>query len=129
MSLRLKLALYVALCALLTLTAASTFLYWSLKSGLEKVGNDLLEEKFGTFLKAQSADPSDPGELQEQFHYLPSEGAFFHIYARIMDGKGKILIESPGMQGPLRPSSFNPDQKPSRWRSPSGQAYLLMAGL
>jgi two-component system heavy metal sensor histidine kinase CusS len=127
MSLRFKLALYYTLGAMLTLSAASAYLYWSLKSGLSKVAEDLLREKFEVFVAAQREDPADPGELSDLLRFLPSNGPFSLVHARVLGKNGQALAQSLGMPGELPAEKF-PAAGAYDHAETNGKSFLLFCG-
>ena len=116
------------------LVLAMLFLFWSLKTNLEKEDHESLAEEI-TVLRLILGERSRSNiSLQQEVRWEQSAGRFGDLYKRVLYPDGSLMIETPHMAKLLPSAVFPPprpglDAPPSRrylWQ-PAGKVYLLMA--
>lgn len=98
-------AAYLAV-AIFVLTGSSLTLYWMLSKNLDEVQTQLLDEKIDFFCQDQALEPADYGDL---FRQLSSSGVGKErqqYWIRFLDGSGRTLVETPGMDDLLPAELF-----------------------
>jgi two-component system heavy metal sensor histidine kinase CusS len=129
-----RLALLYTLSAFATLTLATIFLYWVLRTNLELDENQFLADKINVIRDILSNHPSDPQALDEEIRLEEAAHKLTIYYARVLDKEEHTLIETPKMakivSKDLFPQPIGVIDKPVegvKWKSPNGHFYLLMA--
>ena len=129
-----RLALLYTLSAFGTLTLATVFLYWGLRTNLELDGNQFLADKINVIRVILSNDPSNPRALEEEVKLEEAAHKYTIYYSRVLDEEEHTLIETPQMANiipkDLFPQPIRLMEKPVegvKWKSPNGNFYLLMA--
>ena len=129
-SITVRLSLLYALASFGMLLMASGFLYWVMKSNLETEDTQFIAEKIHvlqTILREQSVEGT---EIEMEW-----EGGRSSICARILDERGRVLVQSSDMGGIVPASLSFPvpyqigqePQKGTKWKARDGRSYLLMA--
>lgn len=116
------------------LALATGFLYWVLVRSLERENNQFLADKVHV-LRAILRDRPDNIDALEEVKLEGAALQFSKYYVRILDERGRTLIETPGMDaidaGPLAfPTPIEVTQTPGagrRWKSRNDESYLLIA--
>ncbi len=129
-----RLGFLYALSALSLLLMGTLFLYWVLVSSLEGEDNEFLVDKIYVLRAIVRERPGNREALEEEVKWEGKARLFARYYARILDERGRTLIETTGMGDVLAPGLFPtpvgvtvvPPQG-TRWTSRDGTAYLLMA--
>jgi two-component system, OmpR family, heavy metal sensor histidine kinase CusS len=129
-----RLALLYTLSAFGTLTLATAFLYWELRTNFELDENQFLADKINVIRVILSNHPSNPQALEEEVKLEEAAHKFSTYYSRVLDEKRHTLIETPHMANifskDLFPQPIGLMEKPVegiKWKSPNGNFYLLMA--
>lgn len=133
-----KLALYYALSAFFILLVASGFLYWVLVTNLKDEGNQFLDDKIRLLRLILKKHPNNPSFLEEEVKWEGASSRNSHYYAyysRILDERGDVLIETPGMDQAIPKNVFPVSSKSSPnhlmhgvfWHLPDQKSYLLMS--
>ncbi|NUN52168.1 MAG: HAMP domain-containing protein, partial [Planctomycetaceae bacterium] len=105
-SLALRLTILHGISSFLLVLAASLVLFAGLKAGLEQEDDRLLEDMAGVV--AQFLDDTPPDfaairtEIEREVLARPNE----RLYARVMDGDLRTVIETPGLSELLDPGVF-----------------------
>ena len=132
-----RLALLYTLSALTILVLATFFSYWALSNNLKQEDKQFLAEKITVqraILKERPEDERDEDErdLEQEVKWERSAPQFTRSYSRVLDEKGKTIIETKDMGDIIPASSFTapvgPDTTPEeavKWRR-RGKTYLLM---
>ena len=129
-----RLTLLYAGSTLLMLVLAAAYLYWSLVRDVERDDNDFLANKIQECRRLMKEGPKDSALLAHEIETEAAASQFIKYFVRLVDGRGKVALETPGMSDLLPtnyfPAALRADLVPSRgkiWKSVSGGAYSLMA--
>lgn len=129
-----RLALLYAASSIVMLVLAATYLYWSLADDAERDDKDFLANKIQECRRLLEEHPSESALLVHEIQNEAAASQFIKYYVRLLDNRGQIALETPGMSdilpSRLFPSSISETQIPSRgmvWKSSAGISYLLMA--
>jgi len=96
-SLAFRLTAWYTVASLLLLVAATGTLYWALVTNLERDSDLFLADKVqvaGTLLRER---PNDWDSLREEIELESAARRYDQFYTRLVDGHGKTLLETPGM--------------------------------
>ncbi len=123
-------ALYVAATTILLVLAAA-YLYWSQVKNLAREDNDFLANKIQDCRRLLEKRPNDDGLLVNEVQ-TEAAASIIKYYERVMDDRGLIVLETPGMTNLLPAASFPvasgttpiPDRG-TVWRTAKGEVYLL----
>lgn len=125
--------LYTATTAAL-LVAAAAYLYWTQVQNLEREDNDFLVNKIQDCRRLLREHPDQVRQLVNEVQ-IESVTSPIKYYIRILDLKGRTVLETPGMAARLPANVFPPaapaTKVPSRGtlhRTQSGRFCLMMAG-
>lgn len=129
-----RLTLLYAGSSLLMLVLAAAYLYWSLVRDVERDDNDFLANKIQECRRLMMEGAKDSGLLAHEIETEAAASQFIKYFVRLVDGQGKVVLETPGMPE-LLPTNYFPaalggDLVPSRgkiWKLASGAAYSLKA--
>src|SRR6266446_1094857 len=124
--------LYVATTAILLVLAAA-YLYWSQVNNLRREDNDFLLNKIQDCRRVLQERPNDTAMLVNEIQ-VEAAASLIKYYARLLDERRRILLETPGMSELLPVTSFPaaassaeiPTQGTIR-RSSAGHVCLLMS--
>jgi two-component system heavy metal sensor histidine kinase CusS len=129
---RLTLLYTLSACGLLILMAG--FLYWALARNIAQEGQQFLADKIQVLRTIVRERSDDPAAFVEELQWEGEAHRFAKYSARILDADGRTLLETPGMRDSVTASVFptpiavrDTPEEGSRWRSPHGASYLLMA--
>ena len=125
--------LYTATTAVL-LVAAAAYLYWTQVQNLEREDNDFLVNKIQDCRRLLREHPDQVRQLVNEVQ-IESVTSPIKYYIRILDVKGRTVMETPGM-ATLLPASVFPKAAPAATvprrgmlhRTASRQVCLMMAG-
>jgi two-component system heavy metal sensor histidine kinase CusS len=124
--------LYVAF-SFLMLTLAGAYLYWSLAEDAERDDNAFLANKIQECRRLLIGRPSDMPLLAHEIQTEAAASQFIKYYVRLLDERGQVILETPGMSELLPTGVFSgvitAEETPSRgriWKSASGVSYLLL---
>jgi two-component system heavy metal sensor histidine kinase CusS len=116
------------------LVLAASYLYWSLVEDVERDDNAFLANKIQECRRLLDEGPKDSALLKHEVESEAAASQFIKYYVRLVDAKGKVSLETPGMSNVLPPSLFPApveiSQAPPRgkiWKSATGTAYALVA--
>ncbi|MDA8363715.1 MAG: heavy metal sensor histidine kinase [Gammaproteobacteria bacterium] len=126
-------ALYTALIFVM-LVLAMLFLFWSLKTNLEKEDHDSLADEI-TVLRLILKEPrGNRITLSQEVQWEQATGRYGQFYKRVLSPGGRVIMQTAHMQAFLPVDAFPPP--PALLRSPPahrylraghGRVYLLMA--
>lgn len=129
---RLTLLYTVSACGLLILMAG--FLYWALARNFVQDDQQFLTDKIYVLRTIIRERADDPAAFVEEFQWEGVARQVEKYYARLLDSRSGVLLETPGMRDLMAASVFpapialrdTPEQS-VKWRSPRGPSYLLMS--
>ncbi len=134
-----RLAVLFAASACIMLFVSTGSLYLTQTWGMEQDDAGFVIDKVHRLERALQEDQQNPGSLHEEVNWRggPREGAPYHaFYSRILDGKGRLVIETAGMAAVVPGAPFpspvdleritGTQEKVQRWRSPEGRTYCLL---
>lgn len=116
--------LYVTATALLLVLAAA-YLYWSQVNNLEREDGDFLVSKIQNCRRVLEEHPDDARLLVNEIQTEAAD-SLPRYFERLMDGDGRVLLETTGMSQILLASSF-PTAAPGE-NSNSGTSTAMAAG-
>lgn len=129
-----RLAAGYAIAASLLVAGAGVYLYDGLRSGLEEEDQALIADKVRLLRIILAEEPANPGALKAELQLQHGDGRFNPYFARVLDARGNIVSQTPGMQEllppPVFPEPLAPETEPSRgsyWTAPGGRVFLLLA--
>ncbi len=114
------------------LLIVNIILFKVITSNLEKEDSQFLRNKINVIRVILQKDDTRKG-LEEEIIWEGYALQFTRYFARLIDGKGNIIIETPHMAKLLKPSFFppphknKPDELSKKIKNNSGQTYLLMS--
>lgn len=109
--------LYVLLSSVL-LVVAAVFLYWLLQSNLRREDNSNVGQEIHVLRVILRERPDDPTVLRQEVRWEGSPTEEVHVYERVMDPAGKVLLQTQGMTRAL-PKDLFPPPIPLGQRAPS----------
>ena len=101
-----RLTFLYALSSFAILLFAMVFLYRSLVSNLELEDRQFLSEKHHVLCTMLREHPADIASWKEEVQWESGELESARYFARILDARGRILIETPGMSEILQVRGF-----------------------
>lgn len=107
-SLATRLAILYAAFAFALLAGATGFLLWVLSANLDREDNDLLADKvhvLRSILAQPRGDMHEADLLREEVQWEATSRRYAKFQSRILDARGRTLIETPGMSR-LLPARF-----------------------
>lgn len=99
--------LYAASTAALLLLS-SGYLYWTLKRGLEHTRQGLLASKIEVLRGLLREQPGQTEVLANEVEHEASESQPLKYYIRVLDERGRVVLETPGMSQRVLPAAFAP---------------------
>lgn len=131
-----RLALLYTLSALAILVLATGFLYWALSSSLKREDKQFLTEKINVQRAILKERPEgeraeNESDLEQDVKWERLAPRFTRYYSRVLDEKGRTVIETEHMADIIPASSFpaparQTDTVEGKWRR-QGKTYLLMS--
>jgi two-component system heavy metal sensor histidine kinase CusS len=123
------------LAALTLLVCASLFFIWAVEKEWEEEDRVLLHQKVQVIRDLLSNNSIESAALKNEIRWDSLSDISIKFYTRILDEKGNLLLETPGMADILErkafPSPSGADELPAkvvRLKSPDGRhAYRLLA--
>jgi two-component system heavy metal sensor histidine kinase CusS len=133
-SLAFRLTLWYASSGFLLILLASGFLYYVLGANLDREDDQFLADKV-QFLRTLLRDHADDARaLQQEVTWKADTGQYAQFSIRILDEKGQVLLETPGMSGEIPPALFprasaEPGQASQALEValPSGKSYRIVS--
>jgi two-component system heavy metal sensor histidine kinase CusS len=127
-----RLTLFYVLTTAALLVLAATYLYWSQVKNLEREDNDFVAAKIQDCREVLQNHPNDAHLLVNEIQ-VEAAGSLIKYYIRLLDNRGHILLETPGMTNSLPVACFpvaGTNEIPSRriiWITATGRECLLMS--
>jgi two-component system heavy metal sensor histidine kinase CusS len=129
-----RLTAWYAGTAFLLILAATGFLYWALVSNLDREDDQFLADKIH-FLRMLLRDrPQDAAALKQEAEWEWAASQYAQFYVRILDERGRPIIESPGMSEELpagvfpTPRAGETELDPGKEiESPTGKSFRVLA--
>jgi len=109
--------LYVLLSAGL-LIAAAIFLYWLLQSNLRREDNSTVGQEIHVLRVILRERPDDPTVLRQEVRWEGTPTEAVHIYERVLNRAGQVLLQTQGMTRAI-PASVFPVPIPVGQRPPA----------
>ncbi len=132
LSITARIALLSTLSALFMLSVALGLLNFVLTHELERGSAQFLVGRVRELEMAVRVHGDDPTRLHDEVEveaglYRAAQDLVF--YARVLDGDGRVLLETPGM-GEVAPQSrfAAADAQPTSWDTPDGRFLMLLSG-
>jgi two-component system, OmpR family, heavy metal sensor histidine kinase CusS len=113
-SLAARLATWYAGASFLLVLGTMGFLYWALTSSLEREDDEFLADKIEGFRQLLREGADEPGFLRREVEWEGRSRQFGQVYVRILDGRGHLVIETPGMSEQLGINAFPPPGPPGQ---------------
>jgi len=116
------------------LVLAMLFLFWSLKTNLEKEDHESLADEIAVLRLMLSERQSNRISLEQEVKWEQSTGRSGQFYKRVLNQDGRLMMETarmgvllPARVFPAPPSGLQaPPARRYLW-APKGKVYLLMA--
>ena len=105
-SLAFRLTAWYTVASLLLLLAATGTLYWALVANLERDSTLFLADKVHVVTTLLLERPNDWDGLKEEIQLESAARRYDQFYIRLLDPRGKTLLETPRMNLVLPASSF-----------------------
>lgn len=90
------------------------FLYWALQSSLEREDDEYLADKIGGLGQLLRDRASAPDALRRELEWEGRPRQFGQVFIRILDGSGRLVVETPGMNGQLATDAFPAPSSPGQ---------------
>ncbi|WP_243371572.1 heavy metal sensor histidine kinase [Geotalea sp. SG265] len=128
-SLSRRLMLHYAFSTFVILNLSAALLFWGLVNIAERESSKFLQDEINTIKLLSSRESYQQGLARKlEVGYAARES--MKVYGRILDGQGKVLLQTYGMNEnvpvavfpPLALSDYTQTQK---WENGKGQVYLL----
>jgi len=126
-------ALYT-LSAFAMLVLAAGFLHWTLVVNFHREDGQFLADKVHLLRTILSQKTAETDSLKEEVEWETAALHFAKYYARVLDGQGRTLIETPGMDNVLPAAIFPAPSDATRLESQvasrtlaHGQIFLLLS--
>ncbi|MBA4136146.1 MAG: two-component sensor histidine kinase [Opitutus sp.] len=119
----------------LLLLASTVYLYYGLHRSLAEQGHALLASKVKVLRVLLGGHEENPAVLRSEIEHEAGEESVLKYFLRVLDGDGRVLVETPGMSQALPPAVFPPPglrgdpMEPAERTLTSGHEYLLGAAL
>jgi two-component system heavy metal sensor histidine kinase CusS len=133
-SLAARLTAWYAASTFLLVVGVTGFLYWVLTANLDREDNEVLADRVHLLRKLLHERPEDIKSLKLQAEQEWAAYRYTQLYVRIVDDKGNIILDTPGMGAELAPALFrNPvsaaeEPRPAQeHQTRSGQTFLLVS--
>ena len=134
-----RLALLYAVSAFVMLLVTTAFLYWILVRGIERADFYFVADKVQRLEWILQNHPDDFAFLVQEVKWnaRPHQPAQSHtFYSRILDDRGRLVIETEGMAkavpsaqfpSPADPERIFKSEQVQRWQSPQGREYCVLS--
>lgn len=136
LSLSLRLTTLFALMTVLILLAAMASLYFGLRRDLDRQADLLLAEKVHVLRQILIEEPGEEAPLREEVQWEAGTRTFTRYYSRVLDGEGRLVMETEGMARALAGATFPPPVPSDRpaspvslWSDPRERSYRLVSAL
>lgn len=129
-----RLAFLFSLSAFVIFGLAAFFFNAVIERNLHQEDNQFLTDKIHVLRRVLQERPNNPDFLKAEVEWEVASRQFIHYYGRVLDGEGRIVIETPGMSQLMPPAVFPPPVgltavpvEATEWGSQNGREYLLMS--
>ncbi len=129
-----KLTALYSLSAVGMLVVAAVFLHWTLVAGFRREDGQFLADKAQLLRTILRHDNGGSDSLEEEVVWETAALHFAKYYARILDRRGRTVIETPGMGRVLPAASFRApsaaadlERQVSMRTLDGGQSFLLLS--
>lgn len=128
-----RLTTLYAVSAFVMLVLATGFLHWTLVVNFHREDSQFLADKVHLLRTILAKTPADPDDLKEEVEWETAALHFAKYYARVLDGKGRTLVETPNMSRVLpiavfaAPTDAVPLDTQVVNRTTNGQKFLLLS--
>ena len=102
-----RFTLLYAASTVLLLSLAAGYLYWALARGLDARDDALMASKANVLRLLLREQPDATDVLASEVSHEATEGPL-RYYLRVLDQRGHVMIETPGMRDRLPPDVFPP---------------------
>jgi two-component system, OmpR family, heavy metal sensor histidine kinase CusS len=131
-----RLTLFYAASTGLLLALAAGYLHWGLQQSLDRQDRAFVLGKFHVLQLLLREHHDKPDALESEVEHEASAHALLKYYLRVLDPRGRVLLETSRMSAIL-PAIFFPRPSPLAGREPditarefgADQHYLLLTGL
>ncbi len=135
-SIKRRLTVLYVVSAFGLLLVSTLFLYWTLINRLEIEDGQFLAAKIGLLREILAQEPNNAEVLEEEVKWEKAPFRLAKYYARILDSRDSVIIETGGMRSIAPIDGFPPparlSQVPShatKGKSKNGHNLLLMSAL
>jgi two-component system heavy metal sensor histidine kinase CusS len=138
-SITVRLAALYAVSAYAMLVVATAFLYWVLTEGIERDDLHIVADKVHRIEWILLHHPDDTALLEHEVKWdggTLDTGQPYATYARVLDGQGRPVIETPGMGEAIPSARFPPPVLTTQmsepnlvqdWESPEGRSFCVVS--
>jgi two-component system heavy metal sensor histidine kinase CusS len=105
-SLATRLTAWYAGSAFLLVLAVTAYLYWAMLSTVDREDDALLADKVRVVRAVLLQRPGDTAAIRQAVEDTWDARQNEKTYVRILDGDGRVLVESPGLERTLPPTLF-----------------------
>jgi len=131
-----RLTILYAVSAFILLAISAVILDWVLTGDMEREDSQFLASEVQSLRILLREHPDDTNAWKKDIERetIASASVFIKYYVRILDEKGRSLVETPGMKEVMAPSSFPtplkslyPGTKGVNRKQKDGRSFLLMS--
>jgi len=119
-SLAARLTIWYAGSAFLLILAVVAFLDWMLARSLDRENDNQITDQVRVLHDLMEERPGDLEAVRQEAEQEFQSRQHTQVYIRLLDGAGKVLVETPGMAQLLPPTQF-PPPLPARKRPDTGK--------
>ena len=109
-----RLAIWYAGASFLLVLGSMGFLYWALISSLEREDDEYLADKIDALRQLLRQFPEEPDFLKRELNWEGRSRQVGQVYVRIIDGSGRLVVETPGMSEQIGPDAFPAPSSPNQ---------------
>lgn len=96
-SLAASLTLWYTASTFLIVLAATTILYWALVTNLDRQDDQFLADEVHIIENVLAERPEYLDALRQEVEWEPQARRYAKVFERLLDGEGKIIVETPKM--------------------------------
>ena len=125
-----RLTIHYALCAFVIFNVSIALLHWGLVVIAEKQSNRYLQDEIRV-IETLYGKAGDWRALEKKFEVGFAARELMKTYARILDSRGNVLLETYQMEGQLPVAAFPvpngeiPVENGHSWKNKEGNSYIL----
>ena len=113
--------------ALAIVFVGACILYWGLRSSLVDEDDDFLRDRLASIQRLVEQDENRDRELRWEVEAEWGAGQINKVYLRLLDHRGRIFMESPGMGAELPTAVFVSNGTIAAATSATGRPYRLLS--